>query len=267
MQNRSESSKNTGWKSKLKLSNQQKRKIYKMLGAEKFQKVVLFVEDIRYKMIEKFFPNIENWYEKRCDNNYLRTKKKKKKSLYEHQMTKLAFRKEMVYRQNRNYHYNPNCPTKFIQYLKTNKKIHQIGFIKNSIFLILLGASFSILSSTFPVIYSMLVTISLIGVIKDFQCINLQNYNLCRFEDEKMKKRLAKLEEMKQRENYIRLSKVVEPVSTVIENQIELPSIEEVVEKVQTEEAKQQLISYAKWQLERIREAEAVQKQKKIGGI
>ena len=113
----------------------------------------------------------------------------------------------------------------------------------------------------------MLVTISLIGVIKDFQCINLQNYNLCRFEDEKMKKRLAKLEEMKQRENYIRLSKVVEPVSTVIENQIELPSIEEVVEKVQTEEAKQQLISYAKWQLERIREAEAVQKQKKIGGI
>lgn len=259
------------WKDKIKLSNRQKKKIYQMLGAEQFQKVVFFVEDIRYKAIEKFFPNIKNWYEAACDKNYLEVMKgsgkKKKKFLYDYQMMKLAFRKELVYRQNRNYHYNPNYPMQFIKYLEKNKRIHQIGFLKNLLFLVLLGVGFPALSSTFPIVYSTLVTVSVIGLVKDFQCINLQNYNLCRFQDERMKKRLGELEEIKKSENLIRLSNVIGPVSTIIESQIELPSISQIVQQVKTKEEKQQLISYAKWQLENLREVKEKPKQKKIGGM
>jgi len=267
-----EQSMDKAWKEKIKLSNQQKKRIYRMLGAEQFQKIVFFIEDIRYQIIEKFFPNIKNWYEVTCDKNYLEAmktprKRKKQKSLYDYQMMKLAFRKEIVYKQNRNYHYNPNYPMKFIQYLEKNKRIHQMGFLKNLVFLVFLGLGFPILSHIIPVGYSILIAIPVIGLIKDFECINLQNYNLCRFQDERMKKRLKELEEIKQSENRIRLSKVIEPVSAVIENQIKLPSIHQVVQQVKTEEERQQLISYAKWQLENLRKTKETPKQKKIGGI
>ena len=49
--------------------------------------------------------------------------------LHEYQKQKLVFRKELVYKQNRNYHYDPNYPTRFIKYLEMNKKIHQRGTI------------------------------------------------------------------------------------------------------------------------------------------
>ena len=107
----------------------------------------------------------------------------------------------------------------------------------------------------------------MIGLVKDFECINLQNYNLCRFQEERMKKRLEELEEIRQSENQIRLSKVIEPVSTIIENQIELPSAHQIVQQVKTEEERQQLISYAKWQLENLKKMKEQPKQKKIGGI
>lgn len=267
-----EESKDKKGKDKIKLSNQQKKKIYRMLGAEQFQKVVLFIEEIRYKIIEKFFPNIKNWYEAACDQRYLeqqkrKNKRKNQKSLYDYQMTKLAFRKELAYKQNRNYHYNPNYPTKFIEYLEKNKRIHQISLLKNSIFLILLGVSSPILSSISPIIFSLLVAICSLGIIKDFECINLQNYNLCRFQEEKIKIRMQELEEMKKRENLEKLSKVIEPISTIIEKQIEIPSMEQVIQQVETKEQKQQLISYAKWQLENLREVKEKPKQKKIGGI
>lgn len=267
-----EKTKNHSWKDKLKLSNQQKKKIYRMLGAEQFQKVVFLIEDIRYWAIDRFFPNMKDWYEAACDKNYSEamkhpSKKKKQKSLYDYQMMKLAFRKELAYKQNRNYHYNPNHPMKFIEYLEKNKRIHQIGFLKNFGFLILLGVCFPVLSNIFPMIYPILMMVFMIGLVKDFECINLQNYNLCRFQEERMKKRLEELEEIRQSENQILLSKVIEPVSAIIENQIELPNIHQIVQQVKTEEEKQQLISYAKRQLENLRKMKEQPKQKRIGGI
>ena len=44
-----------------------KIKLYERLGAEKFQDLVFVVEKIKFKIIKKFFPNIEKWFDKRCD--------------------------------------------------------------------------------------------------------------------------------------------------------------------------------------------------------
>ncbi len=263
---------NKTWREKIKLSNRQKKKIYQMLGAEQFQKVVFFVEDVRYKMIDRFFPNIKKWYEATCDKQYLEMQKRSKKkenqkSLYDYQMTKLAFRKELAYKQNRNYHYNPNYPMKFIEYLEKNKRIHQISFLKNGIFLVLLGLSFSFLSAISPILFYCLVAICTVGLIKDFACINLQNYNLCRFQEEKIRKRLNELEALKRQESLEKLSKVIKPVSSVIERQLEIPSVEQVIQQVETEEQKQQLLSYAKWQLDNLKQIKEKPKQKRIGGI
>ena len=49
-----------------------KLKIYTLLGAEQFQKVVFILEKLKYQIIQKFFPNIKVYYEKQCDKQFLR---------------------------------------------------------------------------------------------------------------------------------------------------------------------------------------------------
>ena len=44
-----------------------KEKLYRLLGASWFQKVVFKVEDLKFKFIDRFCPNIDNWYCNYCD--------------------------------------------------------------------------------------------------------------------------------------------------------------------------------------------------------
>ena len=126
------------------MKTEDKLKIYQFLGAEQFQKIVFWVENIKFKVIHKFFPNIVNWYDKMLDKKYYRNIKKFNKNdnnqelLMSYKREKMLFRKELVQNKNRNYHYNKNHPTEIVEYLKVNKKIHQRGLINDIVILVLL---------------------------------------------------------------------------------------------------------------------------------
>ena len=44
-------------------------KINEFFGAKKFQRVVFKVEDIKFKLIDKFFPHVEDDYEKKLNKS------------------------------------------------------------------------------------------------------------------------------------------------------------------------------------------------------
>ena len=241
-------------------------KLYCLLGAEKFQKVVFSVEKTKYWIIEKYFPEIIGWYERQCDKQFKKRISKEnvedeKALLNEFQNQKLAFRKELVYKQNRNYHYNPNYPTKFIEYLQINKRIHQRRMIKNIVALVGIAVISLLFGNLFPIVSIGLMVLEGIGLIINFECINLQNYNLCRFEDEKMKNLLTKLEEYKLNTNLEKLSEGMKPVSELITTQVEIPTIDQVVDNITNRTQAKQLLEYMKEQLSDLEKT----KKQKIG--
>ncbi len=233
------------------MKEEQKRKIYRLLGAEVFQKVVFQVEKLKYKIIDKYFPNIGEWYEKQLDKKYQKIVRKGKveneKALrIEYQKEKLAFRKELHTKKNRNYHYDANYPIKFITYLKRNKKLHQKGMIKNIVVsLITIG-----LAIFFPNLNSYLIagilSYEAISFFVNFQCINLQNYNLCRFQNKKIQSYFTRKQQKTQEENIKILSAGMNPVAEAIYKQEQLPSIQQVVENIKTKQEAKQLLEYAK---------------------
>lgn len=231
-----------------------KLKLYRLLGAEQFQKVVFLVEKMKYKIIKKFFPNIINWYEKQCDERYLKTLKKNHQEenlslLYKYQKQKLEFRKEIVYEKNRNYHYNPNCPTSFIKYLEMNKKIHISGIKKNIAALIGIGM-FSLFFGAYAPVTCILIALSeTIGLIINFECINLQNYNLCRFLNSKMQSKLAKVEKEKTNKNLNQLSYGMQPIVKTMKKQVEIPTINQILDNITNRQEATQLLNYLKEQL------------------
>ena len=97
------------------------------LGAAKFQKVVLKVEELKFKVLKNIFPNFLEHYDRYIDNQ--RDKKLKKETdmtkrqqiIRESRNNKIAIRRELNKEQNRNYHMDKNKPTEFINYLNWNK--------------------------------------------------------------------------------------------------------------------------------------------------
>lgn len=101
------------------MDNCKKKKLYERLGALWFQKVVFKVEDLKFKFIDKFCPNIDKWYSKQCDKkvNKLCSKnisiEEKNKIKYEYNLRKLRFKREIVEKKNRNYHFDMNNASSF----------------------------------------------------------------------------------------------------------------------------------------------------------
>ena len=250
-----------------------KLKIYQFLGAEKFQKLVFLVEDIKYEVIDKFFPNIISWYDEIIDKKYYREMKKSNKNdnnqelLMTYKREKLLFRKELVQRKNRNYHYNKNYPTQIIEYLKANKKIHQIGIVRDIGALLLLGIYCLSPLPKFSLLILVFGIYEFVSLFIDFQCINLQNYNLCRFEEEKTIEKLKKLESRTIIRNIEKMEHCLKPVSEVVSQSLEVPTVDMVVDNITTKEQALELLKYAKHQLNSLNDntREIVNKQKKIG--
>ncbi len=249
-----------------------KLKIYTLLGAEQFQKVVFILEKLKYQIIQKFFPNIKVYYEKQCDKQFLRRIRKQhivdeKTLLREYQKQKLVFRKELVYKQNRNYHYDPNYPTRFIKYLEMNKKIHQRGMKKNIIIIVIIGITTFMLGNPFPVFSGICALAQVLSLVINFECVNLQNYNLCRFQNKRMYSCLKRLEDKKLESNLKNLQEGIVPVSQAINSQIQIPSIDEIVNNITTREQAVQLLEYVKEQYSYLQELHTKQEQeKRIGG-
>lgn len=226
-----------------------KMKLYESLGAKKFKKLVLEAEKIRWRITKKVFPNYLSNYEK-ISGKIIKNKLAKATSeeersaiinYYRHQI--LIARREYNNEENRNYHMILKRPTEIIKYLKYNKSIHKNALIRN--FVIAIAASGFIVSGVGTGIAIGCIGIQALCAIKNWQCINLQNYNLCRFENhreglEKVEKRREKIYETK----YGEAAKAIQKAFDNTREESRIPTVSEVVGAIDSPE---QLRQMKKW--------------------
>ena len=166
-----------------RLRNRKKERLCKKLGAEQFQQVVFFAERIKWKVIKKYFPK----YLKRCDrkcNKHQRREIKKAKTEEEilaikrkYKMIKMNIRQEYIQEKNCNYHLNNHFPTDALPYLEWNKKMHVTGLKRDiAVATVLTGLALSGVGFVIP-----LIGLPILSSGLNFQCINLQNYSICRY--------------------------------------------------------------------------------------
>lgn len=210
-------------------------KLYELLGAKTFQKVVFKAEDLKYIIINKFFPNIDIWYNKKIDKS-VRKKCKKLKSetvkqeiIQEGLNQKLLFKKELNTRHNRNYHFDINHPEVFLSYLNWNKIIHKKG-LRNDLIVMSLVVPV-LFFSTGPILItsSFLFLVSTLSTFIDFQCINLQNYNIARIE-EKLEK-LKRVQAHINKKNIKKFNDINEVISNELYKSKDIPSLDSIIEQ------------------------------------
>lgn len=227
------------------ISLESKKKLYEKLGALKFQKVVFYVEKIKFKIIDKFFPNIDDWFSNYCDKKVSKICKKnisdedKNNIIFDYNCKKLIFKRELIEKKNRNYHFNSNNAISFYKYLLWNKKVHEKGIIRD--ILSILGSIFVICISSgiLSSIAIIIMVYSILAFVIDFQCVNLQNYNICRFEEKK--ELLSKIEERKRNNDAKNYSNVSDKVYQKLKTSVKTPKSSEVVKSLTKKEELEEL--------------------------
>ena len=143
---------------------------------------------------------------------------------------KMMLKKELLTNKNINYHINKNNISEFRKYLIWNKNIHLNG-IKKDIAIIIL--SIICLASPINLIFNISVIaliISILSSIINFECINLQNYNLERLNNYEKRNR-EKIEE-----RYIKRAKDYDLISTTIKKEFDktndIPNPYEILDKI-----------------------------------
>lgn len=212
------------------------------LGANKFQKVVFKVEELKYKIIKKLFPRYIEWYDKLCDRKKKKelkkatTKEEQKKIIDHYRMQKMIMRKEFHREQNRNYHMDPNKPTEILYYLNWNKDIHMKGIIKNAIAIPALAttAAFGI----WPTVVIPFLALELGSLFVNFQCVNIQNCNIYRFKQRE--ETMKKLEERRNKRNIEQYSEAGSLVTRTMEKTEDIPSLSQIIDSIQTKEELEQ---------------------------
>lgn len=211
------------------------------LGAKYFQKIVFLVEKLKYKVI-KLFPDYMEKCDKLCDRAKEKALKKAKtpeeaQEIKEHYIQqKMLLRKELHTEQNRNYHMDPNKPTEIIKYLNSNKDVHMHGMIRNLIaipaLLVAVGLGFAPYA-TIPVL-----VMTLGSLFINFQCVNLQNYNIYQYEPRK--ERMQRGEERHDKRNIERYSEAGAVVSRCMEKTDDIPTLTEIIDSIETKEELEQ---------------------------
>ena len=212
------------------------------LGANKFQKVVFKVEELKYKVIKKLFPRYIEWYDKLCDRKKkkelkkAKTKEERKKIIDHYRMQKMIMRKEFHREQNRNYHMDPNKPTEILYYLNWNKDIHMKDIIKNAIAIPALAttAAFGI----WPTVVIPFLALELGSLFVNFQCVNIQNCNIYRFKQRE--ETMKKLEERRNKRNIEQYSEAGSLVTRTMEKTEDIPSLSQIIDSIQTKEELEQ---------------------------
>lgn len=220
-----------------------KIELCKKLGADRFQKFVLKIEELKYKFLNKYFPGYINWYDKLCDKKRSKELKKAKtsderKRIIDHYRTqKLLLRKEVNTKQNRNYHVNPNKPTEILSYLNWNKEIHMNGLIKNAIAIPCLVTA--TVAGLWPAVIVPFLVIELGSLFVNFQCVNIQNCNIYRYK--KCEEQMIKLEQRRKKRNVEQYGEVGAAITRSMEKTDDIPSLSQVIESIQTKEELEQL--------------------------
>ena len=208
----------------------------KILGADKFKKVVEKVEQLKFKVLKKFFPSYIKRYDKRMDKILNKQLSKitdpveRKELIREVNRQKILIRKEHRLEQNRNYHMDENNPKSIINYLKWNKAVHIKGLKIDAISIAILG-----LIATQTLVVLPFIALEGIDAILNMQCINIQNCNIYRYE--KDKERLDRLSDKKMKKNVKKYGEFAKVVGKELskENK-ELPNGKDLTSAIRTEE-------------------------------
>ena len=224
-------------------------RINEILGAKIFQKYVFKIEDLKYKIIDLFFKDAEKNYEKKLrltlDKELSKTQNDEEKSelIRNYQNKILTSRKENNNKKNRNYHIDKDNPLEFINYLNKNKSIHINGLIKNGIYFLLI-ATLIFQGNTLALIGKILLPINIISTFINFECVNLQNYNLKRFE--KNREKFEELQKRKEQRDLKRYKEISEVVSAKIKSQEDILNIEDIIHSISTKEQLEEMRSLLK---------------------
>lgn len=189
--------------------------------------------------IKAFNPKVIEFYDKyykKVDllkglNNEQKVKKLKELS----KIAKMYIREEMNYNKNKNYHLNKKRPTEIIFFLEWNKRVHVQSLTKNTLAIPIL-----VILMIFGISYiTPILILELLNAIINFECINIQNYNITRYEiKEKALKKIEERTANNYNKNYNEASKLI--FENVYHND-ELISINEIIEKATSIEQIQQL--------------------------
>ena len=182
--------------------------------------------------MKKVFPNYINKINSLYDRKEkklikkCKTEEEKKQIKAKYNFLKMLNKRENNYEMNRNYHLFGNRVSELLTYLKYNKRIHVKGMIMDTALIpILVAASF-----TNPIFIPM-IAIDLASLYVNFQCVNLQNYNI--YKIEKNKEKLLMREQRAIRKTQENYSDGVRIINKMIESP-EL-SIEEKLKSIQTQ--------------------------------
>ncbi len=218
-----------------------KIKLHKALGAEEFQKVVFKVEQIKFKVLKKVCPNFIKYFDKYCDryrNKLLRkaTSDKDVKEVNRYiNFLKMDMRREFNSEQNRNYHMKKEASTDIYKYLVWNKDVHKSSLVKDLVLIpITTAGSIFITPWLTP-----LLAYEMLSAFINFECINIQNYNICRYKliEDKLKER----EERKIQASIEEYGDVAEILDKKIETSDKLPSMNEIIDSLETKEQAEKL--------------------------
>lgn len=234
---------------------QKKIKRYERLGALKFQNLVFLVERIKYRIIKTLFPNFIKFYDKRCDRlekkelKKARTESERKRIKEKTKLAKMSARKELYEEKNRNYHINLKRPTEILYYLQWNKNIHKLGLIKNGVLapLAIAGIFFQIPGSV------VFLILELISATINFECVNIQNYNILRVE--RLMPVLQERERNRVSKEIDKFGAAAEVIHRRIEESESLPSFSDIIESINDpEQLRQMKEMFKKAQEERMHE-------------
>ena len=161
-----------------------KAKIHKKIGAEKFQKIVLSFDKVKFKVLNRKL--IKKLYIKLSDKIIQYNTDKylcKGKPITEEQLdyewrSKTLVRVELNERKSLNYHIGVNRrKEQFPLALEMNKKIHKGCLKKNGQ---ILGTCIGLGILGIPILPQIVGGYQVLAAFKNMQCINIQEYNLAR---------------------------------------------------------------------------------------
>ena len=176
------------------------------------------------------------------------TDQEKKALLENSRYQKLLFRKEMNHRKNRNYHYHPGYSQELIPYLEWNKRIHQKELKKN-IGIIALCLPIILFSTPSGILFPLCIGLSIVETISaviNFECINLQDYNLTRI---KQNEKLKRIEEKIVNRDLHQYSPATKVIASSLEKSTDIPSVQSLKQEITTKEELEnlkQLLLYLK---------------------
>ena len=207
-----------------------KEEIYKKLGARQFQQLVYKAEHIKFALLKNqlsfLVPLVEKGMKRNRDKLISRANSDLEADIIDkkYKMDLLLFRKEINLEQNRNYHFNLDYTKDFDEYLKWNKRIHVKGLIKD-IFSLLIFSGVSVVFSESVLCFTIpLLVLNSISLIIDFECVNLQNYHLVRYEKVKEGINKRKKRELENKTN--KYSNAISSINKQIDNSNEIPKLD-----------------------------------------